>query len=241
MRQQTRTESWLQKVARKSTYQYLFGGLGLVLLAAVVLLVTYWGIYFVIYFGFGWLFPHSHGTRMWTIALVLGLVFVGNALVDRHYLQSYSFTTGTSHNKPVAIKNPFGGYGSTINPLAPDSAHSFVKIVADTLCFGPRLMTAAIRLLGGAWRFSKLDVEGCAAVLGFLAGKDGRTVLPEVITAVPPGHDPAAVLKQLHQLDGVLVLKSEPPGLSLTTDLRAELRRVGQARPHGRTGPRKSP
>jgi hypothetical protein len=97
-------------------------------------------------------------------------------------------------------------------------------MIASILCTGPRLATAAFGVLGKVRRLAAVDVPGCAGVLAFLAGQDGRVPFAEVVPAVPPGHNVAAVLTQLQEIDGVMVLKSEPPGLSLTSDCRAELR-----------------
>ena len=75
-----------------------------------------------------------------------------------------------------------------------------------------------------------LDVDGCAAVLALLATREDRVTLPEAFAAVPSGHDPELVLRQLAELDGVLFLKSEPAGLALTSDLRPKLSRLAERR-----------
>src|SRR5439155_5441766 len=139
-------------------------------------------------------------------AAVLALLFVGNATTDRRYLETLSFTTGTFHDRPVTIYVPLVGAGSTINPLAPDTVHSFVKLITSVLYTGPSLATAAVRVLARARRLAAVDVEGCAAVLAFLAARDGRVPVGEVVPAVPAGHDGAAVMTQLQEIDGVMLL-----------------------------------
>jgi hypothetical protein len=203
---------------------FLLGAAGQFLVGLVMVFVTFWIVYAVVWLGFDWLIPVTHWTRMWISLVVVVLLFVGNATTDRAYLESYSFTTGTFNDKPVSISIPGLGTASTINPLAPDSAHSIVKMIASVLFAGPRQVTGACRLLSRALRLRKLDQKGCAAALAFLADQDGRVRFQEVAAAIPSGHNVVAVLEQLHELDGVMFLKSEPPGLTLLSDFRKELR-----------------
>jgi hypothetical protein len=224
-------ETWLKQKTRTLAAGNSAAAIGLFLLAILLLFVTFWIIYAVIYLGFNWLIPHSHVTRLWISGLVLVLLFVGNATTDRQYLETYSFTTGTHSDTPVSINIPFVGEGSTINPLAPDSAHSYVKMITSALYCGPRQVTTGLRLLGRARRLSRIDVPGSAAVLAFLATKDARVPFEEIVPVIPAGHNVAAVLEQLHEIDGVLfLLKSEPAGLSLVSDCRDELRKLNPVR-----------
>jgi len=216
--------TWLARHIRGRITLLLLGSAGQFLLALAVLFVTFWVVYGVFWLGFNWLIPVTHATRVWVSLVVVGLLFVGNATTDREYLESYSFTTGTHNPKPVSITIPGIGVGSTVNPLAPDSAHSYVKMITSVLYTGPRLVTASFRFLARAFRLRGMDREGCAAALAFLAAQDGRVPFQEVAEAIPRGHDVCAVLEQLHEVEGVRFLKSDPAGLSLMSDFRQELR-----------------
>jgi hypothetical protein len=70
----------------------------------------------------------------------------------------------------------------------------------------------------------KLDVDNCAVVLAELARADARIPLEELREIVPRGCDPSKLFRQVRAVDGVLFLKKEVPGLSLTAQLRKELR-----------------
>lgn len=214
---------WLEQRLRSARAAHRLGAVGLLAVAAVVLLVTFALIYAALWFTFG-LHTESDEVILWVSLAALPLLFVGNATADRRELETFSISTGTFHDRPVHIDIPLLGGGSTVNPLAPDSAHSFVKMIASILCTGPRLTAAAFGVLGKVRRLGAVDVEGCAGVLAFLAAQDGRVPFAAVVPAVPRGHDVAAVLTHLQEIDGVMLLKSEPPGLSLESDLRAELR-----------------
>jgi len=124
----------------------------------------------------------------------------------------------------VSIYVPTVGMASTINPLAPDSAHSFVKVITIFLYTGPRLVTGAVRMCGRARRFRRMDLAGEAAVLELLYRKDKRVPFEEIASVVPPGHYVGLIVQQLRELDAVLFLKSAPPGLALTSDFRQEMR-----------------
>jgi len=214
---------WLEKKARSQARLSLLAAGLLFLLGLVVLSLTFGVIYLVIGCAFDWAIPHSPSTRMIASLIVLGLLFVGNATTDRAYLESFSFSTGTSEQKPVSIYVPTVGMASTINPLAPDSAHSFVKVITIFLYTGPRLVTGAVRMWGRARRFRRMDLTGLGAVLELLYRKDKRVPFEEIAAAVPPGHYVGPIVQQLRELDAVLFLKSAPPGLALTSDFRLEM------------------
>jgi hypothetical protein len=214
---------WLEKKARSQARLSILAAVLLFLLGLVVLSLTLGIIYLVIGCAFDWGIPHSSSTRLIASLIVLGLLFVGNATTDRAYLESLSFSTGTSEEKPVSIYVPTVGMASTINPLAPDSAHSIVKVITTLLYTGPRLVTGALRMYGRARRFGRMDLAGEAAVLELLYRKDKRAPFEEIAAAAPPGHYVGAIVQQLRELDAVLFLKSPPPGLALTSDFRQEM------------------
>lgn len=154
------------------------------------------------------------------VAIVV--LFIGNHTTSREYLESYSFTTGTASDKVVSFEVPRLGTVSNINPIAPDSAHSYLKMFMGVLYTGPRMVMGCVHNLKRAKRLQALDVDGMAALLSFLMGRDKRVALTEIAAAMP-GRDLAALLPQMAEIDGVLFLKSEPPGLSLSTDLRRDI------------------
>ena len=215
--------AWLEQKLRSARAAHRLGAAGLLAVAAVVLLVTFALVYAALWLAFGWR-TGSDEVVLWVSLVVLVLLFIGNATADRRELETLSVSAGTFHDRPVHIDIPLLGGGSTVNPLAPDSARSFVKLIASLLCTGPRLAAAAFGALSKVRRLGAVDVESCAGVLAFLAARDGRVPFAEVVPAVPRGHDVAAVLTQLQEIDGVMLLKSEPPGLSLESGLRTELR-----------------
>jgi len=222
--------AWLHQQVQAHAFASLLGFVGLFALSLLVLVVTFWLINAVLALGFGWLVPLSHEFRWWASFGIVGLLFIGNATIDRHYLESVSLTTGAGRDRPVVVIVPFVGVGSTLNPLAPDSARSSVKLLASVLLAGPRLLQASFRLLGRARRLSTGNLEAGAAVLGVLATEDGRVPIAEVVAVVPSECDVAQVFTLLQEINAVMLLKSEPPGVTLLPDARDQLRRLVRGR-----------
>jgi hypothetical protein len=219
-------KAWLRKKAKADAAGKVLGGLLTLAAAALAFFITFWVVYVAIIIGFSWFVPMDESTRLWLSGIVLLLLIIGNATTDRRYLESYSVSTGTRHPKPVTLFIPGVGIGSTINPFAPDSAHSFIKILSGILLIGPRLLTAAIRMFNDARRLAQIDAASCAPVLALLFANDERVPLEKVRESLPESESLAVVLAQLRLLDGVLFLSSEPAGLALMSELRGEIRGI---------------
>ena len=70
-------------------------------------------------------------------------------------------------------------------------------------------------------RLGMFDLESCGAILSHLLEKKHRVALTEIAAAFLD-RDLERLFPQLAEVSGVLFLKSNPPGLSLSTDLRRE-------------------
>jgi len=213
---------WLRVKANREAGWAVLGGVGLLLLGIVGVVLTLGIIYAVVWFGFEWIWPLSFPIRLLISLAIVVLLFVGNATTDREYLQSYSFSVGTASKKAVTFWVPRVGVVSNVNPIAPDSAHSYVKIVTDALYFGPRLVSDSVGLFLKANRLRRLDVDGCSAVIARLLARDRRVSFTELAESLP-GIRAEKIFPQLRDLEGILFLSSDPPGMSLGTELRREL------------------
>ena len=188
---------------------------------AFAMLLTFVLVYVVFFFISLTLLHWSLGAIFWLSIAALVVLFIGNLTTSREYLESTSFTTGTASDTIVSF--PLQGTPtSNINPIAPDSAHSYLKMFMGVLYTGPRIVMGCVHNVRRANRLKTLDLEGMAAILTFLLGREKRVSFTELASALP-GCNLATLLPQLAMIDGVLFLKSEPPGLSLSTDLRREI------------------
>lgn len=213
-------ETWLQKRLAEEIRMGWLGAAGLIFAGILVTWFTFWVLYAVLWVGFpGWI---PHVVRLLGAASGTALLFVGNARTDREYLEEYSFTTSASDKRIVTLYIPGVGMGSNINPLTPDSLHALVKWTTTIFYSGPRLCNAALRLFRKTQRLAILDTGITAWLLAALLNRNGRVPFAEIVPQMPE-HDPADVFPPLRDLEGVVFLNEEPPGLSLTADFRGEM------------------
>lgn len=220
---------WLSAWRTKSIMSAVLGAAAGFVLSAILLLFAWVSIFMVSIHVVGNWLPYFGGWVHPIIATVaIPLLFVGNACVSQETLGKYSLTTGTATDKLVTIP----GYGSNVNPLAPNSIITVLKMIGDVLFCGPRVTVWSFKQIARVFRLLPLDVPGCAAVLTVLHDSEHRLSYHDISESIE-GLNPVRVFSQLRLLDGVLFLESDPPGLSLGTDLRKELNRNSQPLPGG--------
>ncbi len=92
---------------------------------------------------------------------------------------------------------------------------------------GARLLRAAVRFQGKAWRLRRLELATSAALLAFLHAHEHRCPLSRIPDELRLG-DPRRSLSALQDIEGVLFLEKDPPGLALSGELREELGRLAE-------------
>jgi DnaJ like chaperone protein len=98
---------------------------------------------------------------------------------------------------------------------------------ADLVLAGPRLAQAALRDFRRSRRLAKLDLAVCSQVLVLLLER-GRKVPFIDLARKLPVQEAQRAFSDLEDLDGVVKLHADPAGLSLTADLRWELRHMAR-------------
>ncbi len=218
---QSQVQSWLRKRVYLQCAGKLAVAIGLLVLGAGFLFVTYWfviGFWYFVLVRLGVsadLAPFAAGT-------FIALLFIGNARTDRQYLSELSVTTGTFSDEVVTFYLPGIGMASNINPLAPDTIHSFVKIITTLLFCGPRAVVAAYRYLRTGLQLMRTQIDAVANVIGFLYSRPGRVDFQTIVANVSD-LNPVKTFPQVTLIEGVLVLSNEPAGLTLGSSLRGEL------------------
>lgn len=112
-------------------------------------------------------------------------------------------------------------------------------LIRHLLHSGGRLVDvsfACARQFRGLWR---LDVRATAQVFEILAAQECRVSFREICSRLP-GMDHASVFRQLREFPGVVFLVKDPAGMSLTEELRQELRGLtggSEWEPRGESGP----
>lgn len=101
-------------------------------------------------------------------------------------------------------------------------------VLLDLLHSGPRMIAFARGQLEQRRGLRQLDQNVCGDVLNLLHCNDHRVSFAHIGEFVPP-FDISLHLPQMLRLQGILHLPSDPPGLSLSTDLRKQLGAPTQA------------
>ena len=97
-----------------------------------------------------------------------------------------------------------------------------LKDIEDIIYAGPRLLLASVGFIDEIIRKLRLDVMACARIFQVLLSRNSRVSFAELASRTGIAHS-FKIFPQLREIEGVVFLSAEPPGLSLTSDLRAEL------------------
>ncbi len=220
-------QQWLKKKAAADAATGVLFSIGCLLLGGIVLVISFFFTYAVVWFGFNagvsgfselFFGRRLHLTHAGIVALSLSfvaLLFWANQRISRE-----SLGTLPRRNYPGPGPGWIGLPGALISLLAYPGAST--RMITDLLLTGPRLVSTAWSNTTKSTRLFRLDVAACSRVLAVLLRKAGRVSFAELtMSAELP--NPFRVFRQLRSLDGVVFLKEEPAGLSLTSELRREL------------------
>lgn len=237
-------EAWLRR--RQARRSLAHGGIAcsLLLLSVPALILTYLGLCAAYAMTMSSL-ASSFGVPAGAIdhsriasLVILVLCFPCYLRANHEDLHDLSVSTGTASNKVVHVHGDVPGvgglHGSAVNPLAPDTARSLVKLITSLLFIAPALCLHGLNQLAKAIRVRSLGYAGAARVIRFLAAHPRRVLYGEIAQGVP-AIDPTRTFPELARVDGVVVLASAPTGLSLNDELRAELAGLRSAHGHEQT------
>ena len=214
-----RVQIWLEKKLAREARETMLLAFGMLAGAALVLVFTFAGAYTFSFFIFWRLFHHLD-VVFWISVVVMALLFVANAFTDREKLAEYRVES--MDGEPVrTFYIPHVGIVSNLNPFSAANAEAFVKIMADLVLTGPRLVNAAWHTFKRSQRLRRMDAPLLAFVFTLLLSAGKRVSLAEILPQL--GHcDPSEIFRQLSEIEGVVLLNTPPPGISLTADLRQE-------------------
>ncbi|MBA4150392.1 MAG: J domain-containing protein [Verrucomicrobia bacterium] len=148
-------------------------------------------------------------------SLFLWLIFVAHFRRERELIGEFpdlQYIAGRDSFFPWAVRMSVYTAGEV-----------FGKMMADIMLIGPRLVFFTCSLFGRAVRLWRLDYLRCAQILEALVRRGKRISFADLEQIVPDANR-FHVFEQLRDIDGVVFLLSEPAGVSLVQDLRAELR-----------------
>ena len=152
-----------------------------------------------------------------TIAAVAGLfvvfLFIESARVSRQYLTRIS-------RRNRSLSRSVDWTGGFVNLLVYSDIPS--RLIADALLTGPRLVAGAWSCFRKAGRLARLDAEACSRVMAVLFLRASRCSFGDLaqLSGVP---DPGKTASQLRDIDGVLFIHLDPPGMTFTSELRQKI------------------
>ena len=234
-------DQWLQRRFRHDANLRVALSPFAILGGLLVLLLTFWLAYVVVYLGAstvdavvsiftGGHFKLRHVTRLWLAGGFLVVLTIG-------YLRTKPFHFSEPAESEVlsplqgqaetyaqarAIAGAAGVHGSSpfMLLLFPGASS---RMITDLLFTGPRLLFGGWGLLRESARLRTADTAELAQVLAVLAGREGRASHEELITLCPDVNY-ARAMQSVPLLPGIVTLER---GLSLTRELRSELRALG--------------
>jgi hypothetical protein len=221
-------QHWLRKKAAADAAHHFLFALLLFLVGAVLLAVTFLFACVAL-----WVVLNGAGSALseilWNRPLHLSLavivivsalfvvaLFFESARVSREYLTRLS----RRERWPSRSSDRTGGF---VNLLVYSDISS--RLIADALFTGPRLVTGAWSCLRKAGRLSRLNVEDCSRVLALLFSRSSRCSLAD-LAQLSDVRDSGKAASRLRDINGVLLVQLDPPGLTLTAELRQELASV---------------
>lgn len=144
-------------------------------------------------------------------------LFVSHYRRNAEYFRHAKFRSARVHVSDA-------GFARALNILLsrPREANGIFQQMIYT---GPQWLASAISIFYKSVTLLQMDIGSCAKVLLILFEKGSRVSFTELAHLVPECNG-VKIFPQLRDIAGVIFLQSEPSGISLTSDLRAELSRV---------------
>jgi hypothetical protein len=208
--------AWLQRQIRRALGWLLLDAFLMLVLGVLVLLGTFGLLYLALFLGFDWLIADSE-TRFWVSGGLVVVLFILHRLTNHARLErELLLSAGDARRSLLHILG--------VSPSPVTGKPVWGNLLGFLLLGGPRLMTAFVAVLKRLRFLRSADSNGAAAALTYLAERELRVPLGEVDRALPHGSEPKLVWPLLQEIDGVLIHDTEPQSVSLTSELRDELR-----------------
>lgn len=218
-------QNWLKKRAGRHILACSIGSVLSLLAGLVVLFLTFWFAYFVVYLGEGGVsavtelcFNHrfhlGHAWRLVICGFFIVALFVEWIRRSPWDLGNYGKVVSPPGAKALARRDGTVALGLLLaNPQASAS------IIAEILYTGPRLVLGAGSLVRSGLQTRNLDTPACAQILELLAASE-KPVTYEELQSAQPEVEWIRTGASMTWIPGIIILEK---GLSTTNDLREEL------------------
>lgn len=216
---------WLKRTLRAAMVRSVVGMIGSLLGGLVVLWLSFWAAYGVIWFLSYSFFPVRHRTMLLLTGVFMAVVVIVGAKQNREQLDPLERNVQLARDMDIKL-TPWSRYGMSYRTNAVKAGafevRSLAYLVNYILCGGVLLVIGSVRGMRRFRRLKAVEVEGCAPVITLLVAAGRRQSFTEIVEKLP-GLNPVKVFDDLHWIEGVLFLSSDPPGLTLLPELRTQL------------------
>lgn len=175
-------------------------------------------------FGFLW-GVFSCGLGMWialaiAVAVIAGL-FLAERKLDGEETEPIEVDAGTRGRIRLRLSRLTGNSWLMYLDRMGGDMNAVARVVTNITLLGPRLITLGRLLWRRSKRLKAFDVRTTAAGLDSLMQSGGRVPIGDLLQEFPQV-DPQRFVSELTTLDGVILLSSEPPALTLAPSLTEE-------------------
>lgn len=212
---------WLDRYRQRRALLLALGSIGALLCAIPVLVVTWWVIWLIQFFVLLLFGTFSFSlTVTWCI---FGLLFVAHVTSNREHLEDLRFDKESSGLLAAKFAAAVAGYGNLgLFLTGPDSARSQIKVISLILLIGPAMLGQSWRLARASVAAWQMDVATVGIGLTELLIAERRVLVDELIRKTETVYPPR-FLREMLLVDGVILLTSGDPALTLTDGLRSEI------------------
>ncbi len=218
-------QSWLQKTLKTAGAWNLVSMAAGLLGGLLVLFVSFWVAYGVIWFISHSLYVLSDRAILLVAGGFMTLVVIVGARQNWESLDPLEQQVRLADQMDITL-SPWNRYGVAYDTDALKAGAFEVRSVASTinciLCGGVLLCLGSLGKLRRFRRMRRINVAECARVIALLRAAARRQSYAEIVEKLP-GLNPVNVFDDLRYIDGVLFLAREPSGLTLIPELKSEL------------------
>ena len=212
---------WLDQYRQRRAMLLAMGAIGASVCAIPVLIVTWWAIFLIACLV---LFPFDLESYCLAVVwVVFALLFVAHQTTNREHLENLKFDEESPGLAAVEFAADVAGFSSLgLFLTGPNTARSQVKVISMVLLVGPAMLGQSWRLARAAIAAWRIDVSTVGVGLAELLIAEKRVPIDDLVRKAATLY-PQRFLREMLLVDGVIVLTSADPALTLTDSLRSEI------------------
>jgi hypothetical protein len=207
---------FLAEKVKSARSQSITGGIGILAVGIVLCGISYVIAWYVLKYGLQPFWPHPVWLQAIFAGCIVAILFLGNTIGGTDDLLEFKLVLNPG-DEGVLFYVPNTGLLSE----TADTPYGFLNAITNVLCIGPKTVASSFRNFRRAERMKHLELNGCAAVITVLLGHDSKVPFNKIVASIE-GLDPYRTFPQMGDIHGVLFLKKEPQGMSLTSEFREE-------------------